>query len=87
MEELERLVEYSASEKKEAETLEFESMLDWVNFRIWRMDFRSGVLSHASGPTEAMIWISKSKSAKSVAELKRVVKHNHRSRVADTFRV
>ena len=70
MEKLVRLVKDCVSQKKEAERLEFETQQDFRNFRFWRVNVKSEVWSGASRPTEAMIWIIKIESAKSIAELK-----------------
>ena len=59
----------TTSHKQEAEKLEFEVWLDFRNFRVWRMNFRSEVSSGASHPIEAKVWINETASAQSVADL------------------
>ena len=68
--EVERLVTDSASKKKEAEKLEFDTWPNYGNSSIFRTNFRSGVSSGSNRPIEAMIWIIEVESSKSIAELK-----------------
>ena len=61
----------TTSQKKDARKLEFESWLEFTNFRIWRMNLSSEVSSCASRPIEAMIWINKFESSRPTADLKK----------------
>ena len=49
-------------QKKEAERIEFEKLPNSTKFVIWKMNFKSGVCSSKSFPTEAVVWINESDS-------------------------
>ena len=57
------------SQKMEAETFDIVAWSDFSNFRIWRVNFRSGISSCASRPIEAMMWINEIGSVKSIPVL------------------
>ena len=59
----------TTSQKKEPETLDIVAWSDFGNFRIWRLNFSSGISSCASRPIEAMMWINKIGSVKSIPVL------------------
>ena len=67
MDEIERLVTYSASKIKIVERFSFEVAF---SFWSWRTICRSEVSSGAGRPTEAMIWTREMNFSKSSAELK-----------------
>ena len=53
-------------EKKEAERIEFEISPNSNSFVFWKMNFKSGVCSSSSFPTEALVWIIEVDSTRNI---------------------
>ena len=56
-------------EKKEAQRIEFEQYSNSNSFVTCKMNFKSEVSSNSSFPTEAMVWINETDSARDINEL------------------